>query len=65
MLLCLAICATCAYHLIRFSEESLLVGVINYYRSGRRQHFTEILFDIMTKPTLIGFPKVGQVPESS
>ena len=39
MFICLAICATCARHLILFIEESFFVGVINY-RLGRRQYFT-------------------------
>jgi len=39
MFMCLAICATCACHLVVFTEESLLVDAINY-RSARRQYFT-------------------------
>jgi len=34
MFICLAICATCACHLVPFMEESLLVGVINYYQTA-------------------------------
>jgi len=51
MFVCLAICATCACHLVIFSEESYLVDTISY-RSARRQYFTWILFSIVTKQLL-------------
>jgi len=46
--MCLAICVTCACHLVIFSKESLCVNAIDC-RSARRQYFTWILFDAVTK----------------
>ena len=52
MPMCLAICTTCACHLVVFiSEESLFEALLNY-RSSRRQYFTWILFDIVPKQLL-------------
>jgi len=51
MFMCLAICATCACHLVAFSEKSLFVDAINY-RSAKQQHFTWRKFDILTKQLL-------------
>jgi len=39
MFMRLALRATCACHLVVFSEKSLFVDAINY-RSAKQQHFT-------------------------
>jgi len=51
MFMFLAICATCACHLVVFSEKSLFVDAINY-RSAKQQYSTWRIFDIVTKQLL-------------
>jgi len=52
MFVCLAICATCGCHLVIFSEKSMFVDAINYYRSAKQQYFTGRIFAIVTKQLL-------------
>ena len=51
MFMCLAICATCACHLVMLSEKSLFETLL-IYRSAQRQYFTRRMFDIVTKQLL-------------
>jgi len=52
MFMCLAIC-TCAYHLVIFlARKVCLQTLLNYYRSSRRQYFSYIWFEIVTKQLL-------------
>jgi len=49
--ICLAICVTCACHLVIFSEESLFLDAINLLSAGQTAvlYFTWRILDIVTK----------------
>jgi len=59
MLMCLAICATCACHLVVFNEESLYVDAI-IARPDGSVSLEYICYCDETTITLIGFLKVRQ-----
>jgi len=66
MFMFLAICATCACHLVIFSEESLFIDAIIIGRPNSSISLEEYLI-VCDETTfkLTGFLKVGQVSESS
>jgi len=67
MLMCLAICTTCAFHLVIFiSEKSLFEDAIKLSVVQTAVfHLNIVWYCDETTITLIVFLKVGQVPESS
>ena len=64
MFMCLVICATCACHLIIFSEETLFVDAISSVGKTAVFNLNNIWYCDETTITLIVFLKDGQVSES-
>jgi len=62
--MCLAICVTCACHLVIFGVESLFVDAVSVSQTAVF-HLIIVWYCDATTITLIGFLKVDQVSESS